>query len=119
MTTPYTLRQPEAETWGEALRRHIMRHGNLQAIVADLRDATRDPVLGQRNAFAELFKYERPPTSPRDRYRATLLLLALGFDPKPWGLSTDDLPRAYADADTLAGLLSRRSGWTRAEGAGS
>lgn len=109
-TRPASLASPEPETWGESLRRHVMRRGNLNVSVKRIREVTGDPMIGTRNTFAKLFEMKEEPTNQRDRLRAYLLLVSLGYDPAGWGLSNDDLPRAFAATDELVSILRAVSG---------
>lgn len=86
-----------------------------------LTDAIRTAVgshIGTRNTFAKLYEMTEPPdrANPKDRYRAWLLLTALGQDPAAWGIGDDAVPPS-TDQNALRGMLSRWVGWFSATAA--
>jgi hypothetical protein len=99
-------------TWGDALvvaSFHSPR--GLRGAVEQIHRAV-GAHIGTRNTFGKLYKAHGPhELDPKDRYRAWLLLAALGQDPKEWGIGDDDVPAGQAiDLDGLKRFLVRPPG---------
>lgn len=86
--------------WGEALLLEVHHSGGLNPLVTDIRRAL-GKQIGVRNTFAKLYDSPEPPVEEVDRFRAWLILTAIGQDPSAWGLSNDDVPPGY-DARKLS-----------------
>ena len=98
--------------WGEALYLEVhLRSPGLKQLTDAIRLAVGDHI-GTRNTFAKLFEMSEPPTEldPKDRFRAWLVLTALGQDPAVWGISDDTVPPS-TDVNRLRDLISLWSGW--------
>lgn len=93
--------------WGESLRLEAaMADGGLKA-ATDRIASTMGRAYGSRNTFAALFDLVEPPTSPIQRERAYLLLIALDLDPDEWGMGDFEQPVGWPK--TAADLLRRQS----------
>lgn len=88
-------------TWGDALALEMFKTpGGLKAAV-DAIDYVLGPHYGTRNTFAKLLKVADPDQlSPKDQWRAWLLLVTIAQDPTEWALPADMAPR-YLDAENL------------------
>ena len=98
--------------WGEALYLEVhLRSPGLKQLTDAIRLAVGDHI-GTRNTFAKLFEMSEPPTEldPKDRFRAWLVLTALGQDPEAWGIGEDTVPPS-TDTNRLRDLISLWSGW--------
>jgi len=95
-------------TWGEGLVVETFRtHGGLRAVVEAI-IAEVGPTVGTRNTFAKLLRVEDPGTlSPRDRWRAWLLLAALGQEPGEWAVDDSNAPPSV-DVEALKSALQAR-----------
>lgn len=82
--------------WGDALVVAAFRRpGGVNVAVNRIREQL-GPTIGVRNTFGKLLHVERvEDIGPRDRFRAWLLLVALGQEPSQWGVSDDAVPPAY------------------------
>jgi hypothetical protein len=98
--------------WGEALLLEIHLSPGLSPIVRACNAAAGDQ--GVRNTYARLYAFTEPPTDddPKDRFRAWLVLTALGQDPTAWGIADDAVPAGY-DVKKLRRLVTAASGWFR------
>jgi len=94
-------------SWGDALTIEVFHTpGGLKAITNAIA-VEMGPTLGSRNTFAKLLHTQSPELlGARDRWRAWVLLAALGQDPSDWGLNDDSAP---ASVDTEALKLRFRS----------
>lgn len=110
-------------TWGEGLVVEIFKTpGGLKPVV-DALIGELGPQIGVRNTFSKLFKVEDPAAlDPKDRWRAWLLLTAIGHDPSDWGIDESAVPPAI-DVRYLKSRLERvvrrqglepRTRWLRA-----
>lgn len=95
-------------TWGDALVVASFRSpGGLKYATDAIRELV-GPSVGSRNTFAKLYSFDGPGfLTDRDRFRAWLLLSALGQDPTEWGVADSVVPRAM-DAVTLRRDLRQR-----------
>jgi hypothetical protein len=91
--------------WGEALMVRTSRtRGGLKAVQEVIADQVGD-VLGSRNTFGKLYLVRDPEQLPaRDKYRAWLVVCAIGEEPVDWGLSDSVVPKAI-DARALKHFL--------------
>lgn len=92
-------------SWGDALVVQVFKAPKgLQGAVEAIRAAVGSNV-GSRNTFAKLLRVESVESlTATDRWRAWLLLAALGQDPTQWGLSDEDVPAAL-DATAIAAAV--------------
>lgn len=83
-------------TWGDGLVVAAFHaDGGLKAAVDRIHAAV-GPHIGNRNTFAKFLRVEDPGTlRERDRFRAWLLITALGEDAPAWGVSDDVVPSAF------------------------
>lgn len=98
--------------FGKSLVLEVHFHSNgLKPLTDAIRRAVGDHI-GTRNTFAKLYEMDEPPDedNPKDRYRAWLLLTALGEDPREWGISDDAVPPT-TDQDALKDMLTVWIGW--------
>ncbi len=96
--------------FGEALVLEVhFRSSGLKPLTDAIRAAV-GTHIGTRNTFAKLYEMDEPPTEARDRFRAWLVLTALGQDPNKWGIGDDAVPPA-TDKETLRDLVIAASGW--------
>ena len=98
--------------WGEALYLEVhLRSPGLKQLTDAIRLAVGEHI-GTRNTFAKLFDRGEPPDEmdPKDRFRAWLVLTALGQDPEAWGIGEDTVPPS-TDTNRLRDLISLWSGW--------
>jgi len=95
-------------SWGDALTIEVFHiHGGLRAIT-DAIIAEMGPTIGGRTTFAKLLHVQSPEMlNSAYRWRAWVLLAALGQDPADWGLGDDDTP-ASVDAEALKSRLRAR-----------
>lgn len=95
-------------SWGDALTIEVFHTpGRLKAIT-DAITVEMGPTIGSRNTFAKLLRVQSPETlNSRDKWRAWVLLAALGQEPSDWNLSDDNAP---ASVDTGA-LKARLRAW--------
>ena len=97
-------------TWGEGLVVQAHREagaGGLKAAV-DRITAVIGPHIGTRGTFAKFYGVENPDyLSQRDRWRAWLLLVALGLEPSEWGIADTVVPTSL-DVDFLKKELPAR-----------
>lgn len=109
MTTKRKFRRQVG--WGEALVLEVhYRSPGLKPVVDAIQKAVGD--VGTRNTFAKLFDVIDEPVG-KDRWRAWLLLTALGQDPSEWNIGDDVVPPAY-DPDKLRTLVRSWSPWITA-----
>lgn len=89
-------------TWGEALVVELFkRDGGLKSAV-DRVTGLMGKTVGTRNTFAKLLRVDDPTTlSVRDRWRAWLLLAALGLDTQEWGIGDEVVPDYITDIPDL------------------
>lgn len=100
--------------WGEALYLEVhFRSPGLRQLTDAIRTAV-GTHIGTRNTFAKLFEMDEPPTEtdPKDRFRAWLVITALGSDPAEWGIGDDAVPPS-TDKIVLRDLVNSASGWLR------
>lgn len=93
-------------TWGDALvlKVHKTRVG-LKPFV-DAIQAAVGKNIGTRPTFAKLYEAQSVETmNELERYRAWLLLTAMGEDPDGWGVRAEVVPPA-ADIDRLCSVLA-------------
>ncbi len=92
-------------SWGDALVVATFKApGGLNVAVSRIR-AEAGPQIGVRNTFAKLLHVtDVSSLRGRDQLRAWLLLVALGQEPRDWGLTDDVVPPAY-DVDRLRASL--------------
>jgi hypothetical protein len=86
-------------TWGDALLVHTVKHHprGLQQAVENIR-GTVGREIGVRNSFAKLYMTDDPEElTPKDQWRAWLLLTAINEKPADWGISDDVLPYIHRD----------------------
>jgi hypothetical protein len=97
-------------TWGDALvlKVHRARVGGTRVGLSPFVDAIRAAVgkhIGTRPTFAKLYDVtDVESMSEIERFRAWLLLTAIGEDPDDWGIRADVVPPAI-DAERLRGDL--------------
>lgn len=79
--------------WGQALylEATMLHPGGLKAAVDRIHQNV-GKSYGTRNTFKTLFDFDDVPDSDKQRERAYLLLLALGQDPRSWGLGAVTFP---------------------------
>ena len=89
-------------TWGEALVVEMFKTpGGLKAAVDHI-TAVVGRTAGTRNTFAKLLRADDPSDlNSTDRWRAWLLLTAVGHNPDEWGLDSAEVVPGYIDTDTL------------------
>lgn len=106
MSTKFTKRVG----WGEALHLEI-HYGSpgLKPVVDAIHSAV-GPDVGSRNTFAKLEDMNEPPAERIWRWRAWLLLTALGQEPATWRIGDEVVPAGY-DVDRLRDLVRAASGW--------
>lgn len=89
--------------WGDGLVVALHHAGGLRKTVDHIRALMGD-TIGTRNTFAKLLRETDPADidNDRDRWRAWLLLSALGLDPAEWGISDNvPAPDYITDLDDL------------------
>lgn len=94
--------------WGDALLVVAVKApGGLNRTVDHIRSVV-GPQIGTRNSFAKLYRVDDPNTlAPIDRWRAWLLLTAVGESPEAWGIEGEYIPSLYmVKHDELRELLS-------------
>lgn len=100
-------------TWGKALRSEVTDRGGLKGYVERIEEAL-GPTVGSRNTFAKLFHLTAAPEDRADRFRAWLLITAIGLDPDEWGCGDIDVPRAVR-TEVLAGNPKKAGRVTRGD----
>lgn len=91
--------------WGEALGVEADKAPRgLQGVVEVIRNQV-GPTIGSRNTFAKLFETKDPDDLVyTDRWRAWLLLTALGIDANDWGVPDRAVPKAHDPASLAVNL---------------
>ena len=88
-------------TWGEALVVELFKAGGLKGAVERI-TSLMGKAVGTRNTFAKLLRVDDPSSlSERDRWRAWLLLAALGLDADEWGVGDQVVPDYITDIPDL------------------
>jgi hypothetical protein len=78
-------------TWGQSLTLAIAETRGMNPVVDSINSIMGE--VASRNTFAKLCQMERvEDMSAKDLYRAWLLLLAIGEDPKEWDIPEPDMP---------------------------
>lgn len=96
--------------WGQALFLEVGYHSpGLKPVVGAIHRAV-GPDVGTRNTFAKLYDSDTAPESVKERWRAWLLLTALGQDPAAWQIGDDIIPAAH-DLERLRDLVRSWSPW--------
>lgn len=116
MTTTSARRRPfhRQVGWGEALHLEIHFHSpGLKPLVHAIHEAVGESV-GARTTFDKLQRLDDVPTHPKDRWRAWLLLTALGQDPADWHIDNDIVPPSH-DVERLRDLVRSWSPWITTE----
>lgn len=95
-------------TWGEALVVEQFRYpGGLKAAV-EVINAELGATAPARSSYQRLFKVSDPADlTPKERWRAWLLLATFGKDPNQWGIGDDVVPKAL-DPERLGAALEGR-----------
>ena len=90
--TVFTIEADWGETLDFAVRRYRKRTGEHASVLfTRVGRVTGD----SRNTIAKLVNFADEPENWKDRARAVALVLAIGEEPQRFGLSVDDLPRAW------------------------
>lgn len=94
-------------SWGEALI--VQMHytdGGLNKAISAIHSVVGARLVGTRNTFARLYRVTDPAAmKPIERFRAWLLLTALGVDPASWGIDDADVFQPF-DAQELRSRLT-------------
>lgn len=95
-------------SWGQSLLLAVREAGGLNRTVGRI-NTELGPFLGTRNTFAKLYTVEDPrDLDTQERFRAWVLLVAIGEDPTEWGIEPDAVPPSI-DRRRLARVLPQRS----------
>ncbi len=85
--------QQQVVTWGQSLQLAVHKGGGMNSAVGRIQLALHH--IGSRATFSKLQAVQSPDDlDETDRYRAWLLLTAIGEDPASWGLGAVVLPEA-------------------------
>lgn len=104
----YTTKFKRVANWGEALVLEVhFNSPGLNPVVEAIRAAL-GTGIGSRNTFAKLYDCEQPPEGEQERFRAWLVLTALGQDPNDWLIGDDCVPPAN-DVERLRALVRSQS----------
>lgn len=96
--------------WGEAIQLEVhFRSPGLKPVVDAIHRAV-GTSIGSRNTFAKLYECDDAPATDIERWRAWLLLTALGQDPVAWRIDDSVVPPAY-DVERLRTLVLSQSRW--------
>lgn len=94
----------ETITWGDQLSLALKRAGGLKQLTDRLQEAA-GFFAPSRATYSKLLKVESPESlDTEEMFRAYMLLLSMGLDPKDWGIPDSVVPDVF-DIERFCALI--------------